>query len=173
MCYLIKTEEINLMLGITKEYDSIERVQERIAYYFRILPEEMFNSTRKRNYIDARCLFYYICYTKLTMTVTGIGNYAGKNHATVLNGMKTFEQLRETDKRMKRAVDFFLNGNYTYEPKRIPDVEILDCVIWEPAVKPDISDLESKMEELINNFNPDTDMDKYNNLRRQIELAEQ
>lgn len=60
---------------------------------------------RKRENIDARGIFYKVAREVYRLGYTRIGEYLGKNHATILNGYNKFNNHYDTDKQLR----------YTYE----------------------------------------------------------
>ena len=56
--------------------------------------------TRKRHYIDARAMYYSMCkkYATDDRSLTSIGKTVGKDHATVLYGLKLDASLQETNR---------------------------------------------------------------------------
>ena len=56
--------------------------------------------TRRRNYSDARAMYYSMCkkYATDDSSLTSIGKTVGKDHATVLHGLKLDAALQETDR---------------------------------------------------------------------------
>lgn len=84
-------------------------VKSSIHDFFKI---DINQKTRKREVVEARFMFYELC-RKNRMSLSQIGRFVGKDHATVLHGTKRFEILCEVDvdfknnfKALKSIVDF-------------------------------------------------------------------
>src|SRR5210317_18832 len=61
--------------------------------------------SRKREVVDARSVYFSICYHNLNMTLTSIGKTLGKDHATVLWAVKKADQMYEYDKIYRQKYD--------------------------------------------------------------------
>ena len=60
--------------------------------------ESVFNTklsvkTRKRDVIYMRCIYYKLCRDLTFESLNSIGKQVNKDHATVLHGLKTFDNL--------------------------------------------------------------------------------
>lgn len=74
---------------------------------------KVYNATgeknRKRENILYRQLVYWIMYKTLPVTLGGIGNeFENKNHATILHGIKMFENTMETSWKDRMVVQYFV-----------------------------------------------------------------
>ena len=49
---------------------------------------DLMKNTRRTNYVYARALFYGLAYNTNAYSYASIGNYVGKDHATVLHSIK-------------------------------------------------------------------------------------
>lgn len=58
---------------------------------------DIFKKTRKREYVDARRIFFYMLRNKFLLTYYEIGNISKRNHATIIHSLKTFEYIVEKD----------------------------------------------------------------------------
>lgn len=63
----------------------------------KILKVNILNKKRERKIVDARYIYYSICYYNLKMTVAAISRTTKHNHATVLHGLKQADSLYEVD----------------------------------------------------------------------------
>lgn len=60
--------------------------------------KNILKDTRKRNYVDARRIFYHILRNYHRLSLDKIGKLAGnRNHATVLHGLRSVEFLIKSD----------------------------------------------------------------------------
>lgn len=74
-------------------------IKKEINKYFNIKIE---NETRQREYVEARMIYYWICYYFTNMNLTQIARTLGKNHATILHSIRNFPDFIETDKEFKQ-----------------------------------------------------------------------
>lgn len=63
------------------------------------------NKSRKREIIEARFIYYSICYHDLKMSLASIGRTTKQDHATVLHGIKRVDEWYEIDGSFKRKYD--------------------------------------------------------------------
>lgn len=59
--------------------------------------------TRKREVVEARAMFYVVLRNFTNLTLAGIARTVGKNHATILHGIKNFNLWREQNKYLNLA----------------------------------------------------------------------
>ena len=60
--------------------------------------KDILKDTRKRNYVDARRIFYHILRNYHYLSLDKIGKLSGnRNHATVLHGLRSVEFLMKSD----------------------------------------------------------------------------
>ena len=62
-------------------------IKKEINKYFNIKIE---NETRQREYVEARMIYYWICYYFTNMNLTQIARTLGKNNATILHSIRNF-----------------------------------------------------------------------------------
>jgi len=65
-----------------------------ISDFYRL---DISKNTRKREYVDARRMAFFLIKNKFRIPLIKIGKLLNKDHATVLWSLKTFEDLLETD----------------------------------------------------------------------------
>jgi len=73
-------------------------IKKRINNFFGIDIDE---PTRIEKYVEARMIYYWLCYYFTNMNLSRIAKTVKKNHATVLHGIKNFPIFMETDKEFK------------------------------------------------------------------------
>ena len=54
--------------------------------------------TRKREFVEMRCIAFNLIYMNTTISLARIGSYFGKDHATVLHGFKLCNNLLDVQK---------------------------------------------------------------------------
>jgi len=62
-----------------------------------ILPEEFKSKSRERYIVEARHLYYWLLRKKTNYSLSTLGKMLGKDHATVLHSIKTWDNMLETD----------------------------------------------------------------------------
>lgn len=70
----------------------MEKFKELIENYYGITLTE---KSRKQVYIQARYIYFYLCRNFTNFSLAKIGASVGKDHATVLNGLKKLDGLRQ------------------------------------------------------------------------------
>lgn len=73
-------------------------IKKRINDFFDI---DINEPTRIEKYVEARMIYYWLCYYFTNMNLSRIAKTVKKNHATVLHGIKNFPIFMETDKDFK------------------------------------------------------------------------
>jgi len=97
---------IDKLIKNTKREISIDYIQKVVCNYFNIPVEQLNNTTRKREIVQARQISMYFSKTLTKCSLATIGSQiGGKDHATVLHACKTVNNLLETDKSFKNQVD--------------------------------------------------------------------
>ena len=74
-------------------------IKKRINDFFDI---DINEPTRIEKYVEARMIYYWLCYYFTNMNLSRIAKTVKKNHATVLHGIKNFPIFMETDKEFKK-----------------------------------------------------------------------
>lgn len=98
------------------------------------------------NYVEARNMYYHICYKVFNMTLSEVGKTIDRNHATILHGLRQFEVWMEYDDVFKRKfLEFFSGRRYKIERKNF-DKEELEYQLDKAISK--IQMLENKIEKL-------------------------
>jgi len=87
--------QLNLIRSIVGKY---------LGYDFK---NRKHNSTRVREFVEARMIYFYLCRNFLNLPLASIGKtiYPKKDHATVLHGYKTIQNLIQVDKKLALIVD--------------------------------------------------------------------
>lgn len=99
-------EIIDKLIKNTKKEISIDYIQKVVCNYFNISPEQLHNSTRKRETVQARQIAMYFSKSLTKCSLATIGSQiGGKDHATVLHACKTVNNLIDTDKTFKHQVE--------------------------------------------------------------------
>jgi len=75
-----------------------EEILKEIANVFQVDPEDIFSKTRKREIVDVRKAYYFMCkqFTKQSLESIGYVNEEfSQNHATVLHAIRTCNIIRQ------------------------------------------------------------------------------
>ena len=79
-----------------------EIIMETVAEFFNMPVEDISIKTNKRSIVQARQICYWFCVEHKAGSLKDIGKaIANRDHATVLNGKKTVNNLCETNKKFK------------------------------------------------------------------------
>lgn len=127
--------------------------------------------TRKREVVEARAMFYSILKNFSNLTLAAIARTVDKNHATVLHGLKNFEQWRKQNKYLN-----FAFKNVVYKLEALDDVEnyidVMELRRELLQAKMDLYELNSKKEKI--NFMyellKDLPMDKLADIQDRVKL---
>jgi len=84
----------------------MNRIKKIVEKHFNLKLDEQ---TRRFEVVFARGCYFKICRELTKNSFQKIGNTLGKNHATVMHGIKTVNDLIETDKDLKDQFDELLN----------------------------------------------------------------
>lgn len=87
--------QLNLIRSIVGKY---------LGYDFK---NRKHNKTRVREFVEARMIYFYLCRNFLNLPLADIGKtiYPKKDHATVLHGYRTIQNLIQFDKQKALIVD--------------------------------------------------------------------
>lgn len=81
---------------------------------------QLFQKTRKREIVEARQIAMFVASTQIkTLSLSKIGEYYNKDHATVIHALKTVNNLCETDHLFKEKVDQAIVNYNLIEANRI------------------------------------------------------
>lgn len=81
-----------------------------VAEYYQINPSDLLRKTRKREFMFPRQMAHTLYYQFTKRSLEYIGKVIGnKDHATVLNSIRTVNNLRDTDKTIARDYENLTN----------------------------------------------------------------
>jgi len=85
---MTKTKNINMS---KKQCNAtIPTIKELVEKHFR---QNIDTESRERNLIYMRAIYYKLCHENTRHSLHKIGNYVNRNHATVINGIRTFDDV--------------------------------------------------------------------------------
>ena len=101
---LAKSVLKDLRLGRKKQI-SIEDIQRIVCDHFSIPEDQIRAKNRKKEIALARQISMYLCkkYTNHSVITIGL-HFGGRDHSTVIHGIKNVENLMKTDKKIKSEV---------------------------------------------------------------------
>lgn len=73
--------------------------------------------TRERPYVYARFVYYKLCKDLTTLGYTHIGKSIGKNHATIINGIKIFDNVISTQEPYFMAIYYDIKTKFSTDGK--------------------------------------------------------
>ena len=86
-------------------------------------------NTRLIEYIQARAIYYNICRTRYDFTLVSIGKEVGRDHASVMHGLRVYDNWIETDSASREKAtmveEYVLGGEITQSDPRISYYELL------------------------------------------------
>lgn len=85
---------------------------------------QLFSRCRKRRLVELRFMFYYIA-RSMKYNLTEIGQYAGRDHTTVIHGLDMFVTLYKQDDIFKSIYHEIVNfiKKDDYEPSTVDDLD--------------------------------------------------
>jgi len=89
------------------------------------------STSRKREIVEARNIYFSICFHRIGMTPSSISRTLSKNHATVLHALKKTDEWYEVDDSFKSKYDEIinlaekLNGIGTNQDTKQDDINII------------------------------------------------
>lgn len=89
----------------------MRKIRNKVEKYFNLKLDE---PTRRFEVVFARGCYFKLCRELTKNSYQRIGNTLGKNHATVMHGIKTVNDLVETDKDLRNQLDGLLNKFSSY-----------------------------------------------------------
>jgi cystathionine beta-lyase/cystathionine gamma-synthase len=111
----------------TKTPKSFEGLKKNADFLLNIIKMEtrldLKNKTRRREYVDARAIAFYILKSEMNMSLEAIGRVFNKNHATVLHGIRLFYNLIETDKAFKNKFNKIL---FLFKKEKGQEISFVD-----------------------------------------------
>jgi len=122
-----------------------EIINEIVDQYFEL---KINTPTRKRPYIEARATYYKLCREFTNLTLENIGWDFGKNHATVLNGIRQLDNWMNHDSRIKNNYKILKNKIFNIEQEE-EVIEINEGLVLRYAtLKQQVKNLQEANQEL-------------------------
>ncbi len=85
---------------------SIERIQQKVAEYYRLKLADMVGKRRPASIAFPRQVAMYLCRVMTSQSLSDIGNeFGGRDHGTVIHACKTVENMIEQDNSIKHTIE--------------------------------------------------------------------
>lgn len=110
-------EEITVdsVIRVLKDYSNDGRsiltpefIVEYCARFYNLSPEKFYSTSQKKDVSFARQVSFYLCKEILDLSLQKIGQVFGRDHTTVLYGIKKIEKDMENDKAFKETVEMLI-----------------------------------------------------------------
>lgn len=95
---------LRIKYGKYKTQSSIAVVAQVVSSETHLSISDIKNKTRKREIVEARQIIMYFAMKLRLGTLQKVGDYFGKDHATVFHAVKTVTNLMETNKEFSTLV---------------------------------------------------------------------
>jgi len=84
----------------------IRIIENIVCSYFKVSQKYLFQRNRRREIMEKRQIFHYLCVKYTAETLAKIGDYEGFHygHAVVINSNKQINNLIDTDKKFKQTI---------------------------------------------------------------------
>lgn len=123
---LIEDERLALISGIISAQEGsetadgyIDLLEQKLCSIYGVKQSHLVKGSRHREVVDARRVLFWSLRILFGFSLTSIGRRYGKDHATVLHGIRTFEILIETDPSFRYRAEIclrYLESNGNPEP---------------------------------------------------------
>jgi len=99
--------------------DALDTIWTYVAGVYNVPLEAALSKRRYQEYVIPRFVFYYMASNLTQATWRQMGLYTGRDHSTAIHGVKTIQDLIDTDKRFRSKMldirnallDFFPHGS--------------------------------------------------------------
>lgn len=89
----------------SKKAINFDMIVDVTSEYFSLNPDVIFSKNRVRDVADARQIIMYLADKLINLSSTTIGQRLNRRHTTVLHGIKTIKDRRDTSDNLTKAVD--------------------------------------------------------------------
>ena len=103
-----------------------EMIKEIVDNYFEL---NLKRNTRKRNYVEARAIFYKLCREFTKLSLEQIGQQVNRDHASVLHGIKSLNNWIEQDNRIKNNLRILRNKIRNFEDEKNNIIELDESIV--------------------------------------------
>ncbi len=103
-----------------------EMIKEIVDNYFEL---NLKRNTRKRNYVEARAIFYKLCREFTKLSLEQIGKQVDRDHASVLHGIKSLNNWVEQDNRIKNNLRILRGKVRNFENEKDNVIELDESIV--------------------------------------------
>ena len=103
-----------------------ETIKEIVESYFEL---SITRNTRKRQYVEARAIYYKLCREFTQLSLEQIGKSVKRDHASVLHGVKSINTWVQVDKRMNNNMRILKNKIINYQVEKDKTVELNESIV--------------------------------------------
>ena len=103
-----------------------ETIKEIVESYFEL---SITRNTRKRQYVEARAIYYKLCRIFTQLSLEQIGKSVNRDHASVLHGVKSINTWVQVDKRMNNNMRILKNKIINYQVEKDKTVELNESIV--------------------------------------------
>jgi len=103
-----------------------EMIKEIVDNYFEL---NLKRNTRKRNYVEARAIFYKLCREFTKLSLEQIGQQVNRDHASVLHGIRSLNNWIEQDNRIKNNLRILRNKIRNFEDEKDNIIKLDESIV--------------------------------------------
>ena len=103
-----------------------ETIKEIVESYFEL---SITRNTRKRQYVEARAIYYKLCRIFTQLSLEQIGKSVNRDHASVLHGVRSINTWVQVDKRMNNNMRILKNKIINYQVEKDKTVELNESIV--------------------------------------------
>lgn len=123
-----------------------EMIKEIVDNYFEI---NLKRNTRKRNYVEARAIFYKLCREFTKMSLEQIGEQVNRDHSSVLHGIRCLNNWVEQDNRIKNNLRILRNKIRNFEDEKDNIIDLDESIVLKYV---QLKEQVKEQEEIINDL---------------------
>ena len=103
-----------------------QMIKEIVDNYFEL---NLKRNTRKRQYVEARAIFYKLCREFTKLSLEEIGKQVDRDHASVLHGIRSLNNWIEYDNRIKNNLRILRNKVRHFEDEKDNVIELDESIV--------------------------------------------
>ena len=125
-----------------------QMIKEIVDNYFEL---NLKRNTRKRQYVEARAIFYKLCREFTKLSLEEIGKQVDRDHASVLHGIRSLNNWIEYDNRIKNNLRILRNKVRNFEDEKDNVIELDESIVLKYVqLKEQVKELEEIINDLRN-----------------------
>jgi len=123
-----------------------QMIKEIVDNYFEL---NLKRNTRKRQYVEARAIFYKLCREFTKLSLEEIGKQVDRDHASVLHGIRSLNNWVEYDNRIKNNLRILRNKVRNFEDEKDTVIELDESIVLKYV---QLKEQVKEQEEIINDL---------------------